>query len=105
GRFTLTLHAGVSASGRVLARATLNCFPSSGSTHPRPAQACETLSRVRGDVAAVRPHNRPCPMVSRPVTAVAEGTWRGVPRGFAHTYPNRCAAEAGSAGVFALAPG
>ncbi|WP_173870088.1 SSI family serine proteinase inhibitor [Streptomyces albus subsp. chlorinus] len=104
GRFRLSLHEGPSPSGRVLARAVLNCFPSDGSTHPHPAQACEVLSRARGDFAALRPHNRPCPMVSRPVTAVAEGTWRGEPRGFAHTYANRCAAETGTARVFALAP-
>ncbi|WP_326690170.1 subtilase-type protease inhibitor [Streptomyces sp. NBC_01795] len=105
GRFRITLHEGHHTSGRVLEEAVLNCFPSTGSTHPRPEEACTVLSRVSGDFAQLPVHNRPCPELDRPVTVVAEGTWRTRPRGFAHTYANRCAAGTESARVFDLSPG
>lgn len=104
GRFRITLHEGHHTSGRVLGEAVLNCFPSAGSSHPRPEEACAVLARVSGDFAKLPAHNRSCPPLGRPVTVVAEGTWRTRPRGFAHTYPNLCAAGAESARVFDLSP-
>lgn len=102
GAFHITLHDGTHLTDPVLARATLNCFPSRGSTHPRPLRACLTLARAGGDLAALPKQNRPCTMIHKPVTVVAEGTWRGRAAGYAHTYPNRCVADAQSAGVFDL---
>ncbi|MDJ1133321.1 SSI family serine proteinase inhibitor [Streptomyces iconiensis] len=104
GTFRITLHDGARTSDPVLARATLNCFPSARSTHPRARRACATLARVQGDFAALPKHNRPCTMAYKPVTVVAEGTWNGRASGYAHTYPNRCVAHAHSAGVFDLGP-
>lgn len=102
GAFRITLHDGTHTSDPVLARATLNCFPTHGSTHPRPLRSCLTLARAGGDFAALPKHNRPCTMIYKPVTVVVEGTWKGRVQGYAHTYPNRCVADAQSAGVFDL---
>ncbi|GAA2615433.1 SSI family serine proteinase inhibitor [Streptomyces axinellae] len=104
GRFRITLYEGHHTSGRVVGEADLNCFPSAGSTHPRPEEACAALARVSGDFARLPAHIRRCPRPAHPVTVVAEGTWRTHPRGFAHTYAGLCAAGAESARVFDLSP-
>lgn len=102
GRTVITLHDGTDSTGRVLDSVRLNCFPSRGSTHPRPHLACRVLKRAGGDFAKLPRTDRACPMIYQPVTVVAHGSWKGKPTGFARTYPNKCVAGAESSNVFNL---
>ncbi|WP_137815251.1 SSI family serine proteinase inhibitor [Gandjariella thermophila] len=69
----------------------LNCDPPGG-THPSAVAACADLSRAQGNFDRLpgdtaHPY---CPMMYRPVTASAHGTWRGRPVTYTATYPNGC---------------
>src|SRR5437879_10850153 len=76
------------AGGRT---AQLFCDPPGG-THPASLAACRDLHRAEGKIEALPGDARHpyCPMLYRPVTATAKGTWRGQPVTFTSTYPNRC---------------
>lgn len=100
---TLTVHQGRTAGGPVLTSARLTCAPDAG-THPRPAAACHRLTRAGGDFARLEARRAPCPMIHRPVTAVARGTWHGRATRFVRTYPNSCVAAVRTGDVFRLAP-
>ncbi|MFI0982602.1 SSI family serine proteinase inhibitor [Streptomyces sp. NPDC021093] len=103
GKLTITVHEGEDSRGAVIGSADLNCYPTSGS-HPRPHLTCRKVAAVEGDLRNLTPVERPCPMIYRPVTVVAHGTWKGTPTGFARTYPNQCVANAESDNVFNLMP-
>ncbi|MFI0484765.1 SSI family serine proteinase inhibitor [Actinomadura sp. 9N215] len=76
----------------------LLCDPDGG-THPAAAEACDQLASVDGEVARIAARPGPCTMEYAPVRVSADGTWRGKPRRFAETYPNRCAAVRETGGV------
>lgn len=92
---TLTLR---NDSGEI-ASATLECGPAGGS-HSQHDRACRTLASVDGDFTQLPKEQILCPMIYAPVTATASGHWHARPVVFAHTYPNRCVANAESASVF-----
>ncbi|GHE93269.1 protease [Amycolatopsis deserti] len=86
------------AAGRVVT-VSLDCHPAGGS-HPGKVKACTTLTTVDGDIDRIPGEATVCPMIYSPVTATARGHWRGKPVVYTHTFGNKCAAAAESAGVF-----
>ncbi|WP_020660926.1 SSI family serine proteinase inhibitor [Amycolatopsis benzoatilytica] len=93
----LTMH---ETSGRVTS-ASLTCDPTGG-THRHRDAACATLTAVDGDFARITPRRQKCTMIYSPVDVTALGSWRGKPVLFRATYPNKCAADSQSSGVFGL---
>ncbi|WP_344415812.1 SSI family serine proteinase inhibitor [Amycolatopsis minnesotensis] len=85
-------------TGRVAA-VSLACDPARG-THPKSDSACAVLDSVNGDFARLPLHDQACTLVYAPVEVTATGVYRGQRVDFRTTYPNRCAADAGSSGVF-----
>ncbi|MFI6944114.1 SSI family serine proteinase inhibitor [Streptomyces sp. NPDC050418] len=81
----------------------LNCPPGPGTTHPDADAACRTLDRVDGEIADIRPREIACPMIYKPVTAVAYGMWDGTRRTYSKTFANDCAMNASTGGVFDFA--
>lgn len=104
GTYSITLHSGNNTEDPVLGTATLNCFPMTGSTHPRAFRTCVHLARANGDFAKLSSVRRPCAMIYKPVTVAVRGVWRGERRDFAHTYGSQCVANAASDSVFDLSP-
>jgi hypothetical protein len=82
-----------------IASVTLECGPAGGS-HPHHDRACRTLDSVDGDFGRLPKEQILCPMDYAPVTATASGHWHARMVVFQRTYPNRCAANAGTASVF-----
>lgn len=87
-------------SGRIAAT-SLTCQPTGGS-HPKRDAACAALIAADGDFARIKPRLQRCTMLYAPVDVSAVGTWAGKPVSFHTTYPNKCMADAQSAGVFAF---
>ncbi|MGV9287457.1 SSI family serine proteinase inhibitor [Streptomyces sp. NPDC003719] len=81
-------------------RAMLRCDPPRG--HARAAEACADLETANGDPGRVPPRDTLCPMVYAPVTAHAEGQWRGRAVDYTQTFPNTCVMTARTGAVFAL---
>ncbi|TDC58354.1 protease [Actinomadura sp. KC345] len=77
---------------------TLWCGPDGGTLRSAP-QACEQLESTDGQVARIPAKEGPCTLEHAPVRVSADGTWRGEPRHFARTYPNRCAAMRDTGGI------
>ncbi|WP_243792315.1 SSI family serine proteinase inhibitor [Saccharopolyspora gloriosae] len=79
----------------------LRCEPTGG-THPRAAEACESLLAADGNFDQVgQPHtSAPCPLVLRPVIASAHGTWQGKPLHFDKEFGNSCVATSKLGTVF-----
>lgn len=78
----------------------LLCDPPQG--HARAAEACARLAAVDGDLNALPPSHGICTMIYAPVTAHAEGLWKGRPVHYRKTFANPCAMEARTGAVFAL---
>ncbi|MGP4023493.1 SSI family serine proteinase inhibitor [Actinomadura sp. 3N407] len=83
--------------GPVTAR-TLWCDPDGGTLRAA-SQACDQLQSADGRVARIPVREGPCTLEYAPVRVSADGTWRGEPRHFARTYPNRCAAMRDTGGI------
>ncbi|MDR7301195.1 SSI family serine proteinase inhibitor [Haloactinomyces albus] len=79
----------------------LTCGPAGG-THPKAASACENLDRAGGKFSGLRAgrDNAMCPLVYRPVTVTATGTWEGTPVKHEKTYSNACVLTAHTGPVF-----
>jgi hypothetical protein len=86
------------STGRV-STVTLDCHPAGGD-HPGKAKACAMLTTVDGDFDRLPAEATVCPMIYSPATATAQGHWHGKPVVYTHTFGNKCAAGAESAGVF-----
>ncbi|MGK5552787.1 SSI family serine proteinase inhibitor [Actinomadura kijaniata] len=78
--------------------ATLWCGPDGGA-HPVAENACDQLRKVSGRIGEIPEQQGPCTLEYRPVRLTATGHWRGAPRHFDRTYPNRCAAVRGTGGT------
>jgi hypothetical protein len=101
-RLLLTVHHGRFTSGELEGIATLECLPSGG-THPHAQAACAALLAAEGDFGRLRPvREEMCPMLIDPVTVTATGDWLFRPVAYSRTFPNRCAAERDTGGVFAF---
>lgn len=83
------------------AAVSLKCDPTGGN-HPKSDSACAVLNSVNGDFSHLPLHDQACTLVYAPVDVSATGTYRGQRVDFRTTYANRCAADAGSSGVFAF---
>ncbi|MEU3661552.1 SSI family serine proteinase inhibitor [Streptomyces sp. NPDC032940] len=90
---------GASSSGDTRS-AVLRCDPPRG--HARAAEACAELDRADGDLGRIPLRDTYCPMVYAPVTAHAQGQWRGRAVEYAQTFPNTCVMTARTGSVFAL---
>lgn len=79
----------------------LECFPSGGS-HPNADTACAELLRSSGDFDALADNQEPmsCTMEYRPVVAMAEGTWLGMPVSWTREFGNGCALHTATGMVF-----
>ncbi|WP_158436290.1 subtilase-type protease inhibitor [Nocardia nova] len=73
--------------------ATLECAPKVGGAHPESQRACDELTAVQGDFNRLEGQPGACPMIWKPVTAVAEGYWEGKPVSFRHVFANHCVLE------------
>ncbi|MER5864940.1 SSI family serine proteinase inhibitor [Kitasatospora sp. NPDC002040] len=83
------------------ARTTLDCTTRPGGSHPVPAKACAALAEADGDLDRLTGlPGTACSALYDPVTATAEGTWRGIPVKWARTFGNSCALRAATAPVF-----
>ncbi|WP_344900552.1 SSI family serine proteinase inhibitor [Actinomadura meridiana] len=69
----------------------LRCDPDGG-TIAAVSEACDQLESANGEVRRIPARQGACTMEYSPVRVTADGTWRGEPRHFARTYPNRCSA-------------
>ncbi|MFF9753016.1 SSI family serine proteinase inhibitor [Streptomyces sp. NPDC014344] len=79
----------------------LRCDPPGGS-HPHAEQACADLAAADGRITALPAGDALCPMIHAPVTAHAQGMWRGRPVSWSETFPNTCTLRARTGAVFAL---
>ncbi|SDJ62222.1 SSI family serine proteinase inhibitor [Streptomyces indicus] len=81
----------------------LRCPPGKGNGHPHAGAACRTLAKAKGEIANIKPRDVACPMIYKPVTAVAYGMWDGTRRIYAKTFSNDCVMGAETGSVFKLA--
>ncbi|WP_165970346.1 SSI family serine proteinase inhibitor [Actinomadura sp. 6K520] len=77
---------------------TLWCGPDGG-TLQAASRACAQLAAADGEVARIPAKEGPCTLEYAPVRVSADGKWRGRPRHFTRTYPNRCAAIRDTGGI------
>ncbi|MER7487858.1 SSI family serine proteinase inhibitor [Streptomyces sp. NPDC126497] len=78
----------------------LRCDPPRGHRHA--TEACAELAAVDGHIADIPPKDAICPLVHAPVTARANGMWRGRPVAYTETFSNTCMLTARTGRVFAL---
>ncbi|GAA1241397.1 hypothetical protein GCM10009665_35260 [Kitasatospora nipponensis] len=93
----LTLRDDGSGATRAVA---LRCEPTDGD-HPRAREACEALAPAGGDPEALT--GTPgvfCNHLYQPVTASAEGSWRGSPVRWRHSFANPCGLHTRTGPVF-----
>lgn len=79
----------------------LTCAPAGGS-HPDATGACAELFTARGDfdILPGEPEQTMCTMEYLPVTAAAEGRWRGKPVSWEHEFGNACTLHNATGRVF-----
>jgi hypothetical protein len=79
----------------------LTCDPPGGA-HPNAKSACAEIQAAQGDFTALPGESEQtmCTMEYQPVTAQAEGTWRGEPVDWAHDYGNGCTLHTTTGAVF-----
>lgn len=80
----------------------LDCPDTGNGHHPRAADACTALERADGDPGRLPGRLRWCALEHAPVTATAQGTWRGQPVDWHRTYASPCTLQAHTGPVFAL---
>ncbi|GAA0416912.1 protease [Acrocarpospora corrugata] len=79
--------------------ALLACSPPRG-THPKAAEACAKLAKVRGDLSVLEPDGTVCTLIFDPVTVTATGSWDGGTFSFERTYGNACELRAMTGPIF-----
>jgi hypothetical protein len=67
----------------------LRCDPAGGA-HPKKVKACQTLTRINGNPARLKPAEMMCTMEYAPITAEIKGTWQGRKVDWSRTFGNRC---------------
>ena len=68
---------------------TLRCDPAGGG-HPHARQACDALAVAGGGFGRLPGTRQMCPMIYAPVTATAQGVWRGIPVRWSQRFANAC---------------
>ncbi|QNE75763.1 protease inhibitor [Streptomyces finlayi] len=97
--FDMTLS--VTGSGRTWARAVvLTCPAADTDRHSDSAAACAELVEAGGELDALPGDSHGCTREFDPVTAWADGTYRGRPVHWSKTYPNACALDSATGTVF-----
>jgi hypothetical protein len=94
-------HLSIQDTAGRLSSATLTCDPAGGS-HPKSQAACDVIRSANGDFQRLPTRRQMCSMIYAPVDVTAIGDWHGAPVSYKATYPNRCAANAESSGVFSF---
>ena len=85
-QLTLTYTAAAGYAAAVL----LDCHPAGGS-HPTPVKACNTLKKVGGKPAKLKPAaGEMCTLEYAPITAEITGRWKGREVQWTQTFGNRC---------------
>lgn len=81
--------------------ATLTCDPAGG-THSSPHAACRRLASAEGrfESLGAGEKNAMCPLIYKPITVRASGTWKNRSVNFKQTYSNRCVLESYTGPVF-----
>ncbi|GAA2667623.1 MULTISPECIES: SSI family serine proteinase inhibitor [Actinoplanes] len=79
----------------------LTCDPAGGA-HPQPVQACAALTRTGANPARLKPADRYCFLLYKPITARLSGTWRGRTVKWTHTYGNSCEMNRATGVLFAF---
>ncbi|CAM5306807.1 hypothetical protein GCM10010329_60420 [Streptomyces spiroverticillatus] len=79
---------------------SLHCSAPVGGGHPQPREACDDLTWARGSFDALPGNPHPCTKQYDPVTATADGTWRGQPVHWKKTFGNACELDAATGPVF-----
>ncbi|MFH9037932.1 SSI family serine proteinase inhibitor [Streptomyces sp. NPDC017966] len=79
----------------------LRCDPPGGD-HRHAAAACAELAAANGHVSDIPKKYVDCPEVFAPVTAHAQGKWRGRQVEYSGTFSNTCVLNARTGSVFAL---
>ncbi|MEU8674162.1 SSI family serine proteinase inhibitor [Streptomyces sp. NPDC048560] len=91
----------VTGSGRTWARTVVLTCPATGTDrHSDPAAACAELVEAGGELDALPGDAHGCTREFDPVTAWADGTFRGRPVHWSRTYPNACALDSATGAVF-----
>lgn len=103
----LTIAKGTSAATATVERAvTLSCAPQAGGTHPASDAACGELASVDGEFTALPSalSHTLCTRQWDPVTATADGVWRGQRIAWSETYNNGCemVASLGGGAIFSF---
>lgn len=78
---------------------SLTCQPSGGH-HPKADQACESLFEARGKFDSLRSQKAQCPLIYKPVTVSAHGSWQQTPIHFTKTFSNACVAKSQTEAIF-----
>lgn len=97
GLLTLT----VSGAGDTWIRGvTLRCSPAAGGSHPEARAACDSLTWARGDLDTLPGDPHMCTKQYAPVTATAQGIWRGRAVHWRKTFANACTLDTKTGAVF-----
>ncbi|MFJ2739882.1 SSI family serine proteinase inhibitor [Streptomyces sp. NPDC087440] len=80
----------------------LKCPPAQDAGHKNAAAACKQLAAVDGDITKIKRADVACPMIYKPVTAMAYGMWDGRRMVFAKNFPNACVMQASTGSVFTM---
>lgn len=78
----------------------LHCVPEPAGAHPQAAMACGAVALAKGDFDRLPDDPHACTKEFDPVTATANGSYRGKEVTWRKTYPNACALDADTGHVF-----
>ncbi|MFF0744800.1 subtilase-type protease inhibitor [Streptomyces sp. NPDC004111] len=88
------------AEGTWIRGVGLVCSPPVGGGHPEATAACADLTWARGNFDALPGDPHLCTKEYDPVTATADGTWRGQPVHWKKSFGNACMLDAATGPVF-----
>ena len=77
-------------SGAKYRSITLACGAPRSGTYSHPAEACDQLAAVHGDIGQIKPAHGACDLVYQPVVLNAVGDWQGQPRSYHRQFANQC---------------
>ncbi|MBA8825113.1 hypothetical protein FHX42_002464 [Saccharopolyspora lacisalsi] len=93
----LTVEDGMSQQHRSV---WLNCSPAGG-THPKAKAACDALNSTGGKFKSLSANRDAlCPLIYRPVTVTAKGTWNGTRVDYTEKFSNACVLHSHTGSVF-----
>ncbi|WP_420707617.1 SSI family serine proteinase inhibitor [Streptomyces sp. HmicA12] len=78
----------------------LRCPARTGDSHPHADAACRELAAAEGDINRIPAEDLTCPMIYKPVRAVAHGMWDGRRVAYTRGFSNACVLHAMTGSVF-----